>query len=311
MSQPPTDGSGADAGRNSGGPASGFEKGRLAVLGLGQLGGSVALAGRAAGLFNDIVGFGRRAESLARARALGLCDRTTLSAAEAVDGAGTVVLAAPLRSIAEIVDAMAPALALGSLVIDVGSVKGTAARDIGARLPPSVEFVACHPLAGTERFGPEAATADLFKGRRCIVCPTPSTSPASIDRARTLWERMGAVVVTMPPALHDRVMAAVSHLPHVAAYALAAAVGRLPTDVQWGAEELVTTSLRDTTRIAASSPVMWRDIFLENREPLLPLIDQLAARLGEIRDAIADGDGSRIEALLEAARKSRAKILPE
>ena len=184
-------------------------------------------------------------------------------------------------------------------------------RDIESRLPPTVAFVACHPLAGSERFGPEAATADLFKGRRCILCPTPSTSKAALDRARNLWQRMGAEVVTMPAELHDRVMAAGSHLPHVAAFALAAALERLPADVESAARGLPTTSLRDTTRIAASSPAMWRDIFLENRAALLPLIDDLAARLGEIRDAIAAGDGARIEALLEAARATRAKILSE
>ncbi len=280
------------------------------MLGLGQLGGSLALAGRAVGLWGEIVGFGRREESLARARALGLCDRTTTSAVDAVAGAATVVLSTPLGSIPDLVDAMAPALAPGTLVIDVGSVKGTAVRDIESRLPASVDFVACHPLAGSERFGPGAASADLFKGRRCIVCPTPRTNAGAMDRARALWEAVGAQIVSMPADLHDQVMAAVSHLPHVAAYSLAAALGGLPVEVEKVARDLSTTSLRDTIRVAASSPEMWGDIFIENGPAVLPLVDAMVARLAEIRDAMIRGDRARLVALLDAARASRANLLP-
>jgi prephenate dehydrogenase len=283
--------------------------GRLAVLGLGQLGGSLALAGRAVGLFDEIVGFGRHAESLARAEALGLADRTTTSAADAVAGAATVVLAVPLAAIPAVVDAAAPALAPDALVIDVGSVKGTAARDIEARLPPSVTFVACHPLAGTERFGPEAASAELFRGRRCILCPSGRTTADGLARATSLWAAMGAQVLSMPAALHDHVMAAVSHLPHVAAFALAAALADLPEVIAEPARGLPTTSLRDTSRIAASSPSMWRDIFLENRAALLPLVERLAGELDAMAVAIRAGDGTRLEALLTAARAGRAKLL--
>lgn len=284
--------------------------GRLAVLGLGQLGGSLALAGRAAGLFDGIVGFGRHAESLARAEALGLADRTTTSAAEAVAGAATVVLAVPLGAIPAVVEAAAPGLASGALVIDVGSVKGTAVRDIEARLPPSVTFVACHPLAGTERFGPEAASAELFRGRRCILCPSARTTADGLARATSLWAAVGALVVSMPAGLHDHVMAAVSHLPHVAAFALAAALADLAPEIADPARGLPTTSLRDTSRVAASSPFMWRDIFLENRTALLPLVERLAGELEEIAAAIRTEDGPRLEALLTAARAARARLLP-
>ncbi len=280
-------------------------------MGMGQLGGSVALAGRAAGLFVWVAGFGRRADSLLQARELGLCDVTTISAVDAVVDADTVVLATPLRAVPAIVDAIAPVLRPGTLVIDVGSVKGTAVRDIEARLPRTVDFVPCHPLAGTEHFGPSAARADLFAGRVCLVCPTPRTSPTAVDRARELWRALGADVITMQADLHDRVMAAVSHLPHVAAYALAGALGGLPPHVDRAARDLPTTSLRDTSRVAASSPAMWRDIFLENRAALLPLIEILASRLDQIRQAIAADDGARVEALLEAGRESRARLLPK
>lgn len=220
-----------------------------------------------------------------------------------------VVLATPLRTIPAVVDAMVPGLAPGALVVDVGSVKATAVRDIEARLPAGVSFVACHPLAGTERFGPDAASAELYQGRRCIVCPTPRTPPAALEKARALWRAVGAEVVEMPAALHDQVMAAVSHLPHVAAYSLAGALGALIGDSEAAARALPTTSLRDTSRIAASDPRMWRDIFLENREALLPLVDGLAAQLDELRRAIADGDGDRLAAALDRARAVRARLL--
>lgn len=280
------------------------------MLGLGQLGGSVALGGRAAGLFDDIVGFGRREDSLAEGRRLGLADRTTTVAAEAVAGASTVLLATPLQSIPALVDAIRPALAAHALVIDVGSVKGGAVRDIEARLPASVSFVSCHPLAGTERFGPTSASADLFRGRRCIVCPSDRTSAPALARATTLWQALGAEVFSMPADLHDAVMAAVSHLPHVAAFALASALGGLAPPVADAARELPTTSLRDTSRVAASSPAMWRDIFLENRAALLPLVERMTSHLTELAAAIAAGDGARIEAFLAEAREQRATLLP-
>jgi prephenate dehydrogenase len=278
---------------------------------MGQLGGSLALACRAAGLIDEVVGFARRAETLERARALGLCDRTAATAAEAVADAQTIILSVPLRSIASVVDAMVPALSAGALVLDVGSVKGTAVRDIEARLPAGVAFVSCHPLAGTERFGPEAASAELFRGRRCIVCPTPRTPADALSRARALWTAAGADVISMPAELHDDVMAAVSHLPHVAAFSLASALGNLTPAVAKAARELPTTSLRDTSRVAASSAVMWRDIFLENAPALLPLIDSLSTHLQQLAAAIRSGDPVAIETFLAEARARRAELLPD
>src|SRR5262249_51215076 len=150
-----------------------------------------------------------------------------------------------------IVDEIAVALAPGALVLDVGSVKGPAIAAIEARLPAAAAFVGCHPLAGTERVGPDAADAALYRGRKCILCPTARTPLEAVERARALWLAVGADVVVMDAQLHDRVMAAVSHLPHVAAYGLAAALGALPPEVDAVARGLTTTSLRDTTRIAA------------------------------------------------------------
>ncbi len=289
--------------------------GRLTVLGLGQLGGSFALAARASGRTTEIVGFGRSEASLADARRLGLADRTCTDPRDAVRGARTILIATPLRSVSALVASIRDALEPGALVMDVGSVKGTAVRDIegplfGSASVCAVSFVACHPLAGTERFGPAAASADLYRGRRCIVCPSARTPAEALARAKEAWTAVGAEVILMPAALHDETMAAVSHLPHVAAYALARVLGDLSAEVTASALALPTTSLRDTTRIAASSPAMWRDIFLENREALLPLVARLEEAVGLLRTAISAGDAAALEAVLEAARTTRDRLFP-
>jgi prephenate dehydrogenase len=309
--------------------------GRLTVLGLGQLGGSFALAARASGCTTEIVGFGRSEASLAEARRLGLADRTCTDPRDAVRGAQTVLIAIPLRSVSTVVASIRDALEPGTLVMDVGSVKGTAVRDIegplfgaaasssgvgaGALAPsaapagasvPAVAFVACHPLAGTERFGPAAASAELYRGRRCILCPSARTSAHALERARRAWTAVGAEVILMPAALHDETMAAVSHLPHVAAYALARVLGELSAEVTASALALPTTSLRDTTRIAASSPAMWRDIFLENREALLPMVARLEEAVASLRSAISADDSGALEAFLEGARATRDRLFP-
>jgi prephenate dehydrogenase len=290
-------------------PARAAEFGTLAVLGLGQLGGSFALASRAAGLVTEVVGFGRNEESLRQARALGLVDRTTTDPADAVRDAATIVVAVPLRAVAPLVRRIRSSLQPGALVIDVGSVKGTASRDIEANLPATVSFVACHPLAGTERSGPAAASAVLFRGRRCILCPSTQTSSSALERARRLWTGVGAEVVQMPADAHDATMAAVSHLPHVAAFALASALDELPPEIQTWASALPTTSLRDTARIAGSSPEMWRDVFIENAPALLPMIDRLHGALAELRDAVVSADAPRLEALLRTARAARSRLI--
>jgi prephenate dehydrogenase len=283
--------------------------GPLAVIGVGQIGGSVALAARVAGAVTEVVAFGRSRDTLERARALGIIDRAVPSAAEAARGAGLVVLATPVRSLGALAREIAPALAPGALVVDVGSVKASAIRAVEPLLRPGA-FVACHPLAGTERAGPDAASPLLFEGRRCVICPTAASREEALDTVERLWVAMGAEPVRMPAALHDRVLAAGSHLPHVAAYALASVLGRLGADQIDALQRLPTSSLRDTTRVAASSPAMWRDILTDNRDEVLPLIDLLQAELASLRTAIASGDPARIEPLLAAGRAARAKIIP-
>ena len=283
--------------------------GRLAVIGVGQIGGSVALAARATGAAGEVVGFARSAETLQRAQALGIIDRAAQSAAEVVREASVVVLATPVRSLAAVAGAIAGALDRDAVVFDVGSVKAPVLRAVEAILPPAA-FVACHPVAGTERAGPEAASATLFAGRPCVVCPTAATGAAALALVTRLWKTFGGDVVTMDADVHDRVLGACSHLPHAAAYALAAAVGQSDGAALEQIGKLMTTSLRDTTRVAASSPTMWRDILLDNRREVLPLLDRLIGELQRLRAVIDGGDGAALEKLLAAAKQSRDRLIP-
>ena len=218
---------------------SGPALGRMAVMGAGQIGGSVALAARAAGAVTEVVAWSRTRDKLERAQALGIIDRSATSAAEAARGAAIVVLATPVRSLGEIAAEIAPALDPHAIVIDVGSVKATAIAAVEPKLPPGA-FVACHPIAGTERVGPDAASPLLFEGKRCVLCPTSASREEAVTTIERLWTAMGAETVRMDAELHDRVLGAGSHLPHVAAYALAATLGAISGDVIEGLRQLPT-----------------------------------------------------------------------
>jgi prephenate dehydrogenase len=280
----------------------------MAVIGVGQIGGSVALGARVAGAVTEVVAWSRTRDKLERAQALGIIDRAARSTAEAARGAGVVVLATPVRSLGEAATAIARELDAGALVFDVGSVKAAAIASVEPKLPPGA-YVACHPIAGTERVGPDAASPLLFEGRRCVICPTPRSNEQNVATVERLWTALGAEPVRMTAQLHDRVFGAGSHLPHVAAYSLAAALGQLAPDVIEGLRRLPTSSLRDTTRVAASSPAMWRDIFLDNRSEILPLIESLASCVNELRAAVAAGDAERIEKLLLAGKAGRDRVV--
>jgi prephenate dehydrogenase len=280
----------------------------MAVIGVGQIGGSVALGARVAGAVTEVVAWSRTRDKLERAQALGIIDRAARSTAEAARGAAVVVLATPVRSLGEAAAAIARELDEGALVFDVGSVKAAAIASVEPKLRPGA-YVPCHPIAGTERVGPDAASPLLFEGKRCVICPTPRSNEQAVATVERLWTALGAEPVRMTAQLHDRVFGAGSHLPHVAAYSLAAALGQLAPDVIEGLRRLPTSSLRDTTRVAASSPAMWRDIFLDNRSEVLPLIDALASCVQELRAAVAAGDADRIEKLLVAGKAGRDRVV--
>jgi cyclohexadieny/prephenate dehydrogenase len=280
----------------------------LALLGAGYIGGSVALAARRAGVAARVVGYDQDPEAVAVARERGIIDEVASTPEQAVAGAGLVVLAAPVGSLGALARRIAPAVPAGALVIDVGSVKGAVVAAVEAAMP-SGQFVGCHPIAGNERSGPAAADGSLFRDRVCFVCPGGRAAPAAVARATAFWQALGARVLTVAPEPHDAAMAAVSHLPHVAAFALAASLAdRLPQLQQGGPAAATTTSLRDTTRIAASSPAVWRDIFLENRAHLLPLVRALEGQVAALGSAIERGDAGALEALLATGRATREAL---
>jgi prephenate dehydrogenase len=283
----------------------------LALIGVGYIGGSVALAARAAHLARRIVGYDPDPGAAAVARVRNMIDEAAPSPEAAVEGAGLVVLAAPVASLAALARQIAPRIAPGALVVDVGSVKGPVVAALEAALPGG-RFVGCHPMAGTERSGPAASDPALFQDRLCFLCPGPRTAAAALAEAEAFWTALGARVLRLAPEPHDAVMAAVSHLPHVAAFALAASLtDRLGWLEAQGAAAAPTTSLRDTTRIAASSPPVWRDILLENRAHLLPLVRALEGRVSALRAAIEAGDPAALEAELAAGRTARDQLVKE
>jgi prephenate dehydrogenase len=282
----------------------------VAIIGVGLIGGSLGMVLKRGRLADAVIGVGRRVENLRAAVALGAIDRYVADPAEAVQAADLVVVATPVDTYERHLTAWGGLLPNGAIVTDVGSVKGVLVERAEALLPPHVRFVGAHPIAGREKTGVAAGSVDLFRGARCILTPTGRTDPDAMARVRTLWEEAGSVVSTMDPHLHDRVLGAVSHLPHVAAFAL---MNTLIGLREAAVPELDLLSyagggLRDTTRIAASSPEMWRDIFLWNRDNVLMMIDGYQDALKTLRRLIASADGPGLEKELEGAKTAREQL---
>lgn len=279
---------------------------RLAVVGVGLLGGSVAKAARATGLAREIVGVGRDAARLAPALADGTLDRATTDLAAGVAGADLVVLAAPVATAERLLPAVWAAVGAETLVTDVGSTKAGIVRAARALARErAVAFVGSHPMAGSERSGYEAARADLFRDATVVVTPTEGSDGGAVKAVIAFWERLGAGrVVTLDPEAHDRAVAAISHLPHLVACALVEAVARLDP----GAFGLAARGFRDTTRIAAGDPAVWEEIFLANREALDAATAAFRQALAELTAAIERGDGEALRARLAAIRARREAL---
>jgi prephenate dehydrogenase len=275
---------------------------RMALIGVGLIGGSLALVAKEKGLVGEAVGFGRRKENLERAKALGAIDRAESELSSLLDRADLVVLATPVGTFEPLIKKMVPFLPEGCVITDVGSVKGKMVERLERLTPKGRFFVGAHPIAGKEKSGIEAASPRLFVGARCILTPTERTDRSALERVRALWEGAGSNIVEMDPGLHDRLLASVSHLPHILAYALMDALTRPPLAKE-GLLEFSAGGLRDFTRIAASSEEMWRDIALLNREEILTAVDAYGEALDRIRKMIAEGDG---EGLLKTFQKARA-----
>ncbi|HKS90131.1 MAG TPA: prephenate/arogenate dehydrogenase family protein [Stellaceae bacterium] len=282
---------------------------RVALIGIGLIGSSLARVLRRDNPETEIVACARRAETLAAARRLGLADRTADDPAAAVKDADLVVLATPLSAYADIAARIAPTLAHGVIVTDVGSVKGAAIQAVQPLLPDGVHFVPGHPVAGTEHSGPEAGFAELFAGRWCILTPPPETDPAAVAKITALWELAGMRVVTMAAEHHDKVLAVTSHLPHLIAYTIVGTATELGHDLQSEVVAYSAGGFRDFTRIAASDPVMWRDIFLENREAVLELLQRFSEDLTALQRAIRRGDGETLHQWFTRTRAIRRSII--
>ncbi len=283
--------------------------GRVALIGIGLIGSSLARVVRREGLAGHIAIATRRAETLAAAKRLKLGDSYATDPARAAKGADLVVICTPMSAYAEVARAIAPALAPGAIVSDVGSVKSPVARDIGALLPKGVRLVPGHPIAGTEHSGPEAGFAELFRGRWCILTPEARTDRNAVEKVAELWRRAGSRIATMDAAHHDRVLAITSHLPHLIAYTIVDTAAQLEKDLQREIIKFSASGFRDFTRIAASDPVMWRDIFLANREAVLDILQRFNEDLTALQRAIRRGDGAMLRETFTRTRAIRKGVI--
>lgn len=271
---------------------------RVTIAGVGLIGGSLALAARAAGLIGEVVGYGRTAANLDTALRRGIIDRASHDPVDAARDADLLLLAVPVQTMAGVARTCAPALRADAVVSDVGSVKESVIRSVEPVLPSGLAFVGAHPIAGTEQSGAAAARADLFRGSRCVLTPSARSTPAALEKIRALWEGAGMQVMTMTAAQHDDMLAWVSHLPHAIAFSAVTAL--LQADA--GAPQLAGPSFRGLTRVAASSAEMWADIFVANATPLDAAMTRFAGTLDELRRAIAARDPAALRAWLERAR---------
>ena len=292
---------------------------RLTLIGAGLIGSSVARIayerGRPGGdLAAELVVTDSSPAVLARATALGFADRIEPDLARAVQGADCVMLCAPVGAYAAIGAAIASHLQPGAILTDVGSTKVSVIRDLAPLLPPGVRFIPAHPLAGTEYSGPDAGFTTLFTGRWCLISPPPGTDPDAVERVAELWRRMGSMVEVMDPEHHDRVLAIVSHLPHLIAFTICGTADDLATEGGADASraevlKFAASGFRDFTRIAASDPVMWRDIFLNNREALLEMLARFTEDAQAMARAVRWGDAAYIEDRIGRGRKIRQGLI--
>jgi cyclohexadieny/prephenate dehydrogenase len=257
----------------------------------------------------EIVACARREKTLAAVRRLALADTTTDDPAAAAAGADLVVVATPLSAYAEIGERIAPVLKDGAILTDVGSVKQAVIRDLRPHVPLGVHFVPGHPVAGTEHSGPQAGFAELFRDRWCILTPVPETAPEAVATVGRMWQSCGMRVVTMSADHHDKVLAMTSHLPHLIAYTIVGTATNLEESLKSEVIEFSASGFRDFTRIAASDPVMWRDIFLNNREAVLEIVQRFTEDLTALQRAIRWGEGDKLQELFTRTRAIRRSII--
>ena len=282
---------------------------RVALIGLGLIASSMFWAMKRAGLAGEVTGYARSAETRDTARRIGLCDRVCDSAAEAAEGADLVVLCVPVGAMGAVMQDIASVLKPGATVSDVGSVKAHVIEAVAPHIPDGVHFVPAHPLAGTEHSGPEAGFAELFDNRWSLLVPVEGTDPDAVQRLRDLWEGMGANVDEMDADHHDLVLAVTSHAPHLIAYTMVGVADDLRRVTDSEVIKYSAAGFRDFTRIAASDPTMWRDVFLTNKDATLEILGRFTEELFALQRAIRTGDGAHLHDYFTRTRQIRRGII--
>jgi cyclohexadieny/prephenate dehydrogenase len=282
---------------------------RLALIGVGLIGSSIAHAARRQRLVREIVATARSAATRKRVVELGLADRVVETNADAVRGADLVIVCIPVGACGGVAREIASHLKPGAIISDAGSVKGSVVRDMAPHLPKTVHFVPAHPVAGTEHSGPDSGFAELFIGRWCILTPPPGTDPNAVERLAAFWRALGAKVESMSPEHHDLVLAVTSHLPHLIAYTIVGTANELGEVTESEVLQFSAGGFRDFTRIAASDPTMWRDVFLANKEAVLEMLGAFQEDLSRLTRAIRRGDGDTLFAHFTRTRAIRRGIV--
>ena len=283
--------------------------GKMTVIGIGLLGASLAKACKKRGLVNEIIGYGRNLENLKKAKDLKIIDHCADDFSSAVGDTDLVVLCTPVLTILPLIKNLVSQVRPGTLITDVGSVKGPVVHGADKLVTEGIFFVGSHPIAGGEKSGLEASSANLYQGAKCIMTPTEQTNNKALQKISAFWQAVGMKVISLSTEEHDFIFGAVSHLPHIVAYALMNTLGALKTPNNLDVTEFSGAGLKDITRIASSDPVMWKDICLSNRNYSLDLIDRFQNKLEEIRITIEKGDGQELEKTFIKANKYRLNVV--
>jgi cyclohexadieny/prephenate dehydrogenase len=281
----------------------------IAIIGIGLQGASIAINARERGLAKRVVVGDISKTNRERALELGLCHYATDDLADAVKNADCIFISVPLGAMASVGQEIGAALKSGSIVTDTGSTKQSVIKDLGSYIPSDVHFVPAHPIAGTEYSGPDAGFLTLFQDRWLIITPPPGTDNNALNRVRNFWEACGSMIEIMEPAHHDQVLAVTSHLPHLIAFAIVGTASDLEDHLMQEVVKFSASGFRDFTRIAASDPVMWRDVFLNNKDALLECSARLSEDLARLSRAIRWGEGEQIESLILRAREIRQALI--
>jgi cyclohexadieny/prephenate dehydrogenase len=281
----------------------------IALIGIGLIGSSIAREIKDKGLAGSVVVSTRSEATLKRAQELNLGDRYTISAADAARDADLVIVSVPVGASGAVAAEIAPNLKPGAIVTDVGSTKGSVIAQMAPHMPPGVHFIPGHPIAGTEYSGPDAGFIGLFKGRWCILTPLPDTDETAKAKLRTFWETQGSMVDDMDPEHHDKVLAIVSHLPHIIAYNIVGTADDLEAVTESEVIKYSASGFRDFTRLAASDPTMWRDVCLHNKDAILEMLSRFSEDLAYLQRAIRWGDGDKLFDLFTRTRAIRRSII--